>query len=726
MAEVRRQEFVVSLADLAANPTKVLAENEFLYVRQADGKLKMMCGDGVTAISALPYTVDIGAMEQAVIDAQTAQGLAEDAQGLAEAAKVAAEQVVIDTKTKLNENTSSIKTIEETLINYNPTAETRLTQTTADRVVSLPKNAGEGGLKSVINGNTLKNETTYNRDTWAEWYKTASVVGDDTGLEFTADGVVGIADVSIGVKKSTKYGLLLYVVDNSLTDVQYLFSGGGVAFPFNNKYMLTGTALGYVGNIKAVYSSSAVFTNNKLQFVLSASEVDGNKIKIKDIRMFELPTDSQIESDFTNLTADQLAARYPYIDGTKSVTAPRVKSVGKNKLSIARELWEVGSISSSTGANSAGTGIHLRTKGLIRVKPNTSHKTSVNTGYSTLSYFEYDIYKTFVKWTASSSAVIFQSNTAYVRMVFSKVDATAISLDELPLALPQIEANTAATTYEPYKESFLYPEPKTLHRLPNGVCDTIENGNYIQRVKEYTLQASDIFALLTTGTNVDRVTIAYQLDYQGYSQIHLGNFHIPTTNGYKAYADSLDNIGYFSGSDTLRFMLAVAKGTYANLAAAQTALAGTKIYYQLAVPVITENVTSGIPISYPSGSIYLEPALADAGVYTDKMSISQTAFPISNLESIKKINAITGEETPLDVSTAVINADKLSFTHPSLVLNDVVFFTYFYAEDGCYGSNSFSYFDSRYVKVDSETDKYYKIDFSIADGVAAFNLVEVE
>ena len=70
MAEVRRQEFVCSLSELAANPSKVLAENEFLYVRQADGKLKMMCGDGVTAISALPYTIDIGAIEQAVIDAQ--------------------------------------------------------------------------------------------------------------------------------------------------------------------------------------------------------------------------------------------------------------------------------------------------------------------------------------------------------------------------------------------------------------------------------------------------------------------------------------------------------------------------------------------------------------------------------------------------------------------------------------------------------------------------------
>lgn len=91
MAEVRRQEFVVSLADIASNPTKVLAANEFLYVRQADGKLKMMCGDGVTAISALPYTIDIGAMEQAVIDAQAAQGKAEAAQGKAENAQIVGE-----------------------------------------------------------------------------------------------------------------------------------------------------------------------------------------------------------------------------------------------------------------------------------------------------------------------------------------------------------------------------------------------------------------------------------------------------------------------------------------------------------------------------------------------------------------------------------------------------------------------------------------------------------
>ena len=93
MAQIRRQEFVVSLADIAANPTKVLAANEFLYVRQPDGKLKMMCGDGVTAISALPYSIDVGAIEQAVIDAETAQGKAEKARDDAEGH---AEQTALD------------------------------------------------------------------------------------------------------------------------------------------------------------------------------------------------------------------------------------------------------------------------------------------------------------------------------------------------------------------------------------------------------------------------------------------------------------------------------------------------------------------------------------------------------------------------------------------------------------------------------------------------------
>ena len=81
MAQIRRQEFIVSLADIAANPTKVLAENEFLYVRQADGKLKLKCGDGITPLSGLPYSIDIGAAEKAAQDAQISANKAALASG---------------------------------------------------------------------------------------------------------------------------------------------------------------------------------------------------------------------------------------------------------------------------------------------------------------------------------------------------------------------------------------------------------------------------------------------------------------------------------------------------------------------------------------------------------------------------------------------------------------------------------------------------------------------
>lgn len=38
----------------------------------------------------------------------------------------------------------------------------------------------------------------------------------------------------------------------------------------------------------------------------------GNKIKLEKFRIYELPTGSTIEADFTSLTADELAIKYPF------------------------------------------------------------------------------------------------------------------------------------------------------------------------------------------------------------------------------------------------------------------------------------------------------------------------------------------------------------------------------------------------------------------------------
>ena len=100
-------------------------------------------------------------------------------------------------------------------------------------------------------------------------------------------------------------------------------------------------------------------------------------------------------------------------------------------------------------------------------------------------------------------------------------------------------------------------------------------------------------------------------------------------------------------------------------------------------------------------------------------------MPIANLEKLSKVDYTTGLETDLDVSTATIAENKLSFTHPGLVDGDIVFFTYFHSVEGTQGKLSLTYYDSRYVLKDSVTDKYYKVVPTVADGVLTNTLVEV-
>ena len=61
----------------------------------------------------------------------------------------------------------------------------------------------------------------------------------------------------------------------------------------------------------------------------------------------------------------------------------------------------------------------------------------------------------------------------------------------------QLEVRQQQPTYEPYRSSSMYLDSGEVgYSLPNGVKDTIEfrNGQayHVQRVKKYTLQASDI------------------------------------------------------------------------------------------------------------------------------------------------------------------------------------------------------------------------------------------
>ena len=183
-------------------------------------------------------------------------------------------------------------------------------------------------------------------------------------------------------------------------------------------------------------------------------------------------------------------------------------------------------------------------------------------------------------------------------------------------------------------------------------------------------------------------------------------------------AEGNEQVGLVESEGTTQIGLVEAEGT------AQTALAGTVIYYQLATPVITENVTSGSIIAYPSGTIYSEPVIADVAVYSTSAGILNTGYPISTLESIYKIDSVTGEQTPLAVASATVASGGLSFTHSGLTAGDLVGFTYYFAYAYPHGLLTYNYIDNTRVVL-GDDGKYYKITFAVASGVPSMVATEV-
>lgn len=273
----------------------------------------------------------------------------------------------------------------------------------------------------------------------------------------------------------------------------------------------------------------------------------------------------------------------------------------------------------------------------------------------------------------------------------------------------QLELGSTATSYVPYANTDLYLQAnKVGYKLPNGVADTIEyrNGKYyfVQRVQKYVLQSADIDVLNTSlSTNFDVLEVSNSRLTDAFERALWMNTYrgIVIIAGWveKAYVDDISTVGSFYLSNNKPIKFKVSKGTYANLSSAQTALAGTVIYYQLATPIETEILAFGNAQGLAGGTVYIDDVMADSNLYTSKYDIENTAYPIKSLDRIVKINA-DGSQTELAVSSATVAGDGLSFTHPSLVANDIVWVSYAYNVANLFKSNTFvTYYDNPFIAV---------------------------
>ncbi|NLX80043.1 MAG: hypothetical protein GXZ03_00535, partial [Proteiniphilum sp.] len=425
-------------------------------------------------------------------------------------------------------------------------------------IVSLPKNAANGQVSASVKGMTLKNELNYNRDTWEEWTL--------TGLNKVEDGALVIKRTTSSsnavlsntkFKPNTKYGFLTLVKSTVGTDVSKIscyddaFAGATAAdAPLDSFFS-------EVGNRKLVLTSKQTIDKNRLFIRTNSNDVE---VKIKDLRVFELPTGSEIENDFNTMTADQLAIKYPYISGDSPKS----------------------------------------TVGAMRLKSVSADET--------------------------------ETSTAYV-----------VAKDE--------EGKIAE-----------------LRSLPNGVKDEVRvsDKKLIKRVSNITpVQTASLYPAGDTvdyyGVMIEGVNIL-----GGVGTFKMFNYNeVEVTASYNIFINANYRIVRAPQSGNLYFKIPKneIEGMLDADKVTQWLLSNSiALTYQLATPIEIPIQTSGSLVSYPSGTVYIEPYVADAGIYADKMEVLYSDLPIKALEKISKVDFDTGLETELDITAAVIAEDKLSFT----------------------------------------------------------------
>jgi hypothetical protein len=156
----------------------------------------------------------------------------------------------------------------------------------------------------IMMGRWWRNELVYNPTTWAEWTKSGTVVADATGIQLTSvNNVAASITLPTNLKSNTKYGVLYNCITLQWTATWVMSSTS--AFP--SIVLPTST-----GMVKTTATTDNPITSNNVQLFLRSALGQTDTAKLTDIRLFELPTGSQIETDFTNLTADQLNALYPF------------------------------------------------------------------------------------------------------------------------------------------------------------------------------------------------------------------------------------------------------------------------------------------------------------------------------------------------------------------------------------------------------------------------------
>jgi hypothetical protein len=351
---------------------------------------------------------------------------------------------------------------------------------------------------------------------------------------------------------------------------------------------------------------------------------------------------------YENYTAEQMGALVnEYWEELKSAEEVELGSRGRNLFDGKLELGQY----SSTGVKISTTN-RVRNVDFIKIKPSTSYHLSSQTRVFDAFCF-YDKSKNFISLSTTNGALS-PHNAYYLTFSMTTEDVSTknIVLNEGSTAMP----------YEPFEGSTAKIQCTDvtkfdLARLPSGVQNTLEykhgKQKAVKRVTRYALQPSDITGVVGL-TNFQTARIpntalqgigAFVDEIQ--NSISISNFIEAPNSEFSTAPSSLVGSFVTSGSSQ-RLLLIFPKNTYANLADAQTALAGTVIYYELSIPItITESEFADYGIEV-DGVIESNNDFTEfyAGDYDLFAPISIT-YPTNIAQSVKNMNDMVARNSKL-------------------------------------------------------------------------------
>ena len=238
----------------------------------------------------------------------------------------------------------------------------------------------------------------------------------------------------------------------------------------------------------------------------------------------------------------------------------------------------------------------------------------------------------------------------------------------------------------------------------------------VQNVQRYVLQGSNIVNFNKDKTNFDYFQIP--TDVVGYSSSLAIRNGKTTINGFtETYSSTLfvnDDPAFVGRYDLYtsggNFTLGVEKGKYASLAEARADLAGTVIYYQLATPIITPLLTSGILQAKPNGTVYYEPYY-EGSHQTD--ASGEITLPYEGT-----IEAVYGYDENLN--EYLLDSSEYSLAGTTLTITDALENEVFYVEmsrsEPLAPEMSVNTLNNEQVIEDTSNGKFYKLVPTITNG----------